>query len=445
MSSESYPLHQDGIYRNLPTFDPAINGLSAIVCGASGVSGFNAVRALLSTPDRWNTVYTLSRSPLNDKALRLFSNGQRSRIKQISIDLTSSATAIAKELQNANVKANYVFFYSYSNSLKSGKNAMSPDAAQELADANVPLLHNFLDALPLASISPKRILLQTGGKHYGAHVGRVKTPCVESDPQPKHLGPNFYYPQEELLFEYCKAHSETSWNVIRPQAIVGAAPNAGLDFFSPFAIYASVQQHKGEPLYFGGDFDSWQFEATHSTARLTGYLNEWAVLEDKCANQDFNAHDGSPVSWDRFFGELARWYGVENGIVGPDKDEGKYTTITMASGKNAPLGYGPPLTLRRSFSMSDWATEVPNRKAWRELMQQSKQELTQNPLENDPHKMAVGEFGYLRFGTLSMNKVRRFGFTGFVDTLESIFEMYRELAEMGMLPRMKVDAARPMI
>ena len=445
MGSERYPLHQDGIYRNLPTFDPAIKGLSAIVCGASGVSGFNAIRALLSTPDRWSTVYTISRHPLNDRALRFFSDEQLSRIKQICIDLTSSAAEVAANLQDSNVKADYAFFYSYTSSLKSGKSAMSPDAAQELADANVPLLQNFLEALPLASIRLRRILLQTGGKHYGAHIGRVRTPCVESDPQPEHLGPNFYYPQEGILFEYCTTHPETSWNIIRPQAIIGAAPNASLDFFSPFAIYASVQQHKGEPLHFGGDFDSWQFEATHSTARLTGYLSEWTVLEDKCANQVFNAQDGSPLSWDRFFGELARWYGVEKGIVGPVEDEGKYMTITLAGGKNAPLGYGPPLTMRLSFSMGHWATGIANRKAWEEIMQQSHLELTQNQLESDPSKMAVGEFGYLRFGTLSINKARRFGFTGYVDTLESVFEMYRESAEMGTLPRMKVDAARPMI
>ena len=31
----------------------------------------------------------------------------------------------------------------------------------------VALLSNFLDALPLASITPKRIMLQTGAKNYG--------------------------------------------------------------------------------------------------------------------------------------------------------------------------------------------------------------------------------------------------------------------------------------
>ena len=444
MGSERFPLRQVGIYCNLPTFDPNIKGLSAIVCGVSGISGFNTLRSLLSSPDRWATVYTLSRSPLNDKTLRLLSLEQRSRIRHVSVDLSSSASSVAKSFRDANVKVDYAFFYSYSQP-KSGKSAMNPEAAHELVDANVPLLRNFLDALPLASIRPKRILLQTGGKNYGAHIGRVRTPCVESDPQPKHLEKSFYYAQEQLLFEYCKEHPETSWNVIRPAAIIGAAPNAGMDMFQPFAVYAAVQQQKHEPLYFGGDFESWQYEATHSTAQLTGYLSEWAVLEDKCANQDFNAQDGSPLSWDRFFGELARWFGIEKGIVGPEEDESKYSTITMAGGKDAPLGYGPPMTLRKSSALSEWAADPVNRRTWEEMMQQSNGELTQNLWKSDLTKMMMSDFGYFRVASLSLNKVRRFGFTGFVDTLESIFEMYQEMAEMGMLSRMKVDAARPMI
>jgi hypothetical protein len=78
---------------------------------------------------------------------------------------------------------------------------------------NSALLRNFLNALPMLNLKPKRILLQTGAKNYGLHLGRVRTPCVESDPQPSHLQPNFYYPQEEILFRYCEDHPETAWNV----------------------------------------------------------------------------------------------------------------------------------------------------------------------------------------------------------------------------------------
>lgn len=44
-----------------------------------------------------------------------------------------------------------------------------------------------------------------------------------------------------------------------------------------------------------------------------------------------------------------------------------------------------------------------------------------------------------------MNKARRFGFRGFVDSLESIFETFKEMEAYGFLPAMKVTAAEPMI
>ena len=283
MSSSQHPLRQSGIYRNLPTFNPQIKGLKATVCGASGILGFHTIRALLDSPERWAKVYALSRSPLLDKLLGFFTEEQRSRIEHVSVDLGATAEDIAQALRYANVNAEYVFYYAYLKP-KTEMSAMDPGMAEELVKANVPPFENFLDSLPLAGIRPKRILLQTGGKNYGMHIGRVRTPLVESDPQPRHLEPNFYYPQEDKLMSFCKQHEETSWNLIRPISVNGATDNASMNTFLSFGVYAAVQARKGEDLIFGADIESWQFEQCHSTARLTGYLSEWAVLEDHCAN-----------------------------------------------------------------------------------------------------------------------------------------------------------------
>lgn len=82
--------------------------------------------------------------------------------------------------------------------------------------------------------------------------------------------------------------------------------NAQLNALHPFAIYAAAQAKKGEPLIFPGDWGSWQHECCHATAMLTGYLSEWAVLEDKYKNEAFNSQGTRPLSWDRFYEELAR-------------------------------------------------------------------------------------------------------------------------------------------
>ncbi|TKA33107.1 hypothetical protein B0A50_00660 [Salinomyces thailandicus] len=442
MSSESYPLRHSGIYRNLPTFDPSLQGLTAIVVGATGISGFNTIRSLLDSPKRWSTIYALSRSSLSNKMLSLLSSEQRSRIKHVSVDLTGSRDDIASSLQQSNVQADYVFFYGYIH--PKDISAMDPKAEEQMVKTNVPLLKNFLEALPIASIRPKRILLQTGGKNYGGHIGRARTPYIESDPQPKEISQNFYYPQEDLLLDYCKEHPECGWNVIRPFAVIGAVPSAGMNTFLPFAVLASVSAKKDEPIFFGGDISEWQYECLHSSSRLTGFLSEWAVLEDKCKNQAFNSSDGSPLTWDRFFEELARWYDVTKGIDGPQEEDGQFQVTELAGGKDAPLGYGPPTTIKLSKTLAEWSQDESNKKAWEELMDASNGQLTVNAFESGVD-VFMGDFAYYKIGQPSLAKVRRFGFSGFVDTMESVFEMYCDMAKMGLLPRPKVEAARPMI
>lgn len=190
--STATSLRRVGINRNLPTFDDSITGLSAIITGANGISGFNTMRALLSSPKRWSRIYALSRSPPPEAMMSLLSPEARSRIEVVTCDFLQDAESLSKNLKQAGVDhADYVFFYSYIH-----KDWSEADA---LVESNVALLKNLLGALELAGIKPTRFVLQTGGKNYGMHIGRVRTPLVESDPQPRHLGSNFYYPQEDLL------------------------------------------------------------------------------------------------------------------------------------------------------------------------------------------------------------------------------------------------------
>ncbi|KAF4949915.1 hypothetical protein FSARC_13336 [Fusarium sarcochroum] len=238
MSSRLQPLRTSGIFRNLPQFGPGVTGLTAIVCGASGISGFHALRALLDTP-RWSRIFVLSRSPLSDKAKSFLSDEQLARITHVSVDLLSSAESIAEKLQHARVTAEYLFYYAYLQP-DSVLDPMGPEAAQDLISTNVPMFTNLLEALPLANTVPKRILLQTGGKNYGMHLGRVRTPMVESDPQPRHIADNFYNHQEDLMKAFCDKFPKTAWNMVRPFGIIGSAPNSPLNMFMSFAIYATI-------------------------------------------------------------------------------------------------------------------------------------------------------------------------------------------------------------
>lgn len=335
MGSEQYPVRNVGIYRNLPDFDPSIKDLTAIITGASGISGFHTLRALLDAPGRWSKIYAVSRSPLPKDMLGLLQPEQRSRVQHVACDLLNSPEDIAKTLEHSNVTADYIFFYSYLQPRPSPGSAPWTNA-DELVQVNASLFSNFVDALPIANIKPWRICLQTGAKNYGVHIGRARTPALESDPRVT-LESNFYYPQEDKLWSWCRIHN-VGWNVIRPSFIIGAVKTAQINGLYPFAVYAAVAAHRRQPLIFPSNWAAWQTSEHHATARLTGYLTEWAVLEPKCKNEAFNAQDTSPLSWDRLWEELARWYDVEKGAKCPRQDEDNMIVVKSKGGKEAPAG-----------------------------------------------------------------------------------------------------------
>lgn len=60
------------------------------------------------------------------------------------------------------------------------------------------------------------------------------------------------------------------------------------------------------------------------TALLNAYLEEWAVLNPNAGNQAFNAQDGTPFTWSRFWPYLASWYGAD--WTPPEDNPLKYRT-----------------------------------------------------------------------------------------------------------------------
>ncbi|KAK4497985.1 hypothetical protein PRZ48_010641 [Zasmidium cellare] len=436
MGSEGRPLQTNGIFRNLPTFDPSIKGKTALVTGANGISGFHTMRVLLESPERWTKVWAASRRPPPPEMLDLLPKEARSRVEHVACDFLSSPEEIAKQLKEKGVTADAVFFYSYAQPPPKGS---AWSNAQELCDVNSALLDNFLGSLDIAGIKPARFLLQTGAKNYNIHQGPARTPFVESAPR-VNVEPNFYYPQEDSLWKWSERHG-SAWNIICPAWIIGAVNNAAMNALHPFAVYAAVQAHKGEKTDFPGTYETWLANTEHSTAYLTGYLSEWAVLEDKCKNQKFNASDGCLVANNRLWPEIARWYGTTS-VEQPELDESKLTTIPGQPGP-IPLGYGPPMTIRFKWSFMEWASKPENQKAWEEIMK--KHNLTDNPFKDVKAGFEFGDMAANPFGFLSMNKARHFGWSGFVDTQESLFMAYSEMSRIGMLPPPVVDRANPLI
>jgi nucleoside-diphosphate-sugar epimerase len=183
------------------------------------------------------------------------------------------------------------------------------------------LLQNCFDALELASIRPKRFLLQTGAKYYG---GGLAMPAFESDP--RIAEPNFYYVQEDLLAEYSRK-TGVGWNVVRPAFIIGAVEDAAMNSVYPLAVYAAVQKHKGEKLVWPGDLAAWEREVVQSSAWLNSYLSEFLTLHPEAGNQAFNAADACYFTYGRLWLELAGWYGIDYTL--PDVGTEGFQEVSM--------------------------------------------------------------------------------------------------------------------
>lgn len=316
------------------------------------------------------------------------------------------------------------------------------------------LLQNFLDALVLSDTVPKSFLLQLGAKYYGTHLGPTAVPQEESDPR-VHLEPNFYYPQEDLLKEFCQKHN-CNWVTTRPSWVPGAVPDAAMNVVLPLAIYATVQKYLGQPLEFPADLTAWETAQTMSSAQMNCYLAEWAVLTPGAQNESFNATDDCAFTWGKFWPKLAAKYQMP--WKGPDLDDSAFRE-SESKFNPPPRGFGPPGKQRVKFTLTEWAKRPEVQKAWKEIA--AKHDLRQKELWDTDRVFGFTDIAmtwsialYFRYGppklwyrdikkkkrpvTNSRNsttKAKKLGFFGFVDSNESIFKVIDEFADLKMVPK----------
>ncbi|KAI0009515.1 hypothetical protein F4779DRAFT_617551 [Xylariaceae sp. FL0662B] len=421
---ELLTIHSDGIYHGLPVFPEDLQGLTAIVTGATGISGTYMLRVLCKDPKRWKKIYALSsRPPYLDLP---------SHVEPITMDFLQDPKTLAQQIRDKGVKADYVFFFAYIQP-KPPAGGSIWSAAEELVRVNKTLLNNFLEGLAGASAIPKRILLQLGAKYYGVHLGPVAVPEEESDPRVL-LEPNFYYDQEDVLTAFCAAHPGCGWTTTRPSWIPGAAASDGaMNLAFPLGVYAVVQRRLGQPLRFPGDAACWANPTVLSSAMLNAHLAEWAVLTDPARNQSFNASDDSAFTWAKFWPRYAAHFGAS--WEGPAADDDAAAGFREEQLSAPPRGWGPPGVLRFSFTLVEWAKRAEVVAAWKQIAEEHG--LASRDLGDVDRVFGFADAALLTSwpSVYSNTKLRKAGFFGFVDSTESMFSVFDEFVGLKMLPR----------
>ncbi|MSQ50032.1 MAG: SDR family oxidoreductase [Betaproteobacteria bacterium] len=248
--------------------------------GALGVIGRYIVEKLASLPD-WQIV-GLSRR-----------RGEaRERLRYLSVDLLDPADTQAK--LSGLGDATHVFYAAFQ-----AGSGPAADYAKNI-DANRDMLVNSVSAIERVAPGLERVVLVTGTKYYGSHLGPFKTPAREDDA--RHAGANYYFDQIDWLTS-CQRGKRWSWAELRPQTLCGFAPGTAMSIVPVIAVYAAILKELGQPLAFPGTAWESLYQVTESAHFANAAL--WAATESRCAGQAYNITNGDNFRWRDLWPKIA--------------------------------------------------------------------------------------------------------------------------------------------
>jgi nucleoside-diphosphate-sugar epimerase len=254
----------------------------AVVVGALGVIGRYIVECLVAE-EGWSVI-GLSR---RDAA-------PGPRYRHLSVDLLDKDAATAKLAGLSD--ATHVFYAAFQ---------ASQGAAAAYASNIAPnrdMLVSAVTAIERASPALSRVVLVTGTKYYGSHLGPFKTPARESDA--RHLPPDYYFDQIDWLTQF-QRRKAWDWVELRPQTLCGFAPGTAMSILPAIAVYAAICKELGLPLRFPGKPGAYGaiYQVTESSHFAKAAL--WAATEPRCGLEAFNITNGDYFRWKNLWPKIA--------------------------------------------------------------------------------------------------------------------------------------------
>lgn len=281
---------------------------------------------------------------------------------------------------------------------------MRHDTEAENIEVNSAIVRNVLAALEPEG-SMRHVALVTGLKHYlgpfesyGKGV-MAETPFHESEPRLNF--PNFYYAQEDELFESA-ARNDFTWSVHRAHTIFGFAVGNAMNMALTIGVYATLCKKLGQPLIFPGSEEQWNFVTDITDADLLGEQLIWAGTHSAAENEPFNIANGDVFRWRWLWPQIAEFFELEwEGFSGEPR----------------------PLEQRMQGMDAHWAAIVAEH----------------DLVEADLGRLASwwhtdGDLGRTIECLTDMIKSRTAGFQGFRSTPDSFFDKIERYREARILP-----------
>ncbi len=259
---------------------------SALVVGVTGIQGHTLASQL--NKHGWNVTGLARRKNIDLPG-----------VTGVSVDLTAR-DAVQAALHGTH--PTHIFFNCWSRQATEAENCV----------VNGAILRNLLEAVEDGP-QLQHVALVTGLKHYmgpfeAYALNNPDTPFREE--QERLPYENFYYTQEDILFESASRSSFT-WSVHRPHTVIGWAIGNAMNMGLTLAVYGSICRETGRDFVFPGSPEQYEAVTDVTDARILARQLEWAATEPAAANQAFNIVNGDIFRWQRMWKIVAAGLGVE--------------------------------------------------------------------------------------------------------------------------------------
>jgi nucleoside-diphosphate-sugar epimerase len=259
---------------------------TALIVGVTGLVGRTLAEHLLASGG-W-TVHGLARHA--DEAT--------TGVRPISVDLRDGA-AVGKALDG--LDPTHLFITAW----------LRQPTERENCEVMGAMTRNVLDGLRGSGL--QHAALVTGLKHYLGpfeHFAKNKPVTPFREEQPRVPIDNFYYVQEDILFE-AAARRGFGWSVHRPHSLIGYALGNAMNMGVTLACYAAVCKASGRPFVFPGSPEQWVGVSDVTDARMLAHHLAWAATTPAARDQAFNVVNGEVFRWNWLWPRLAALYDLE--------------------------------------------------------------------------------------------------------------------------------------
>ncbi len=159
-------------------------------------------------------------------------------------------------------------------------------------------------------MSQDAILSLKGRPRFHRFCGRAGRETPLREEMPRLPFPNFYYAQEDELFEAARRRGFT-WSVHRAHTTIGYALGNAMNMGVTLAVHATICRETGQPFVFPGSAQQWDGLTDVTDARLLAKHLEWAATTEAGRDQAFNVVNGDIFRWRWLWPRLAADLGIE--------------------------------------------------------------------------------------------------------------------------------------